>query len=154
MWFDNQAEPSKFQGFGFQNWQNVTDTRKWLYAPNFRDMQPSMPMFAVVRHRKVVTKPVAMLSIVFYYPTNSRFNSRISLARSREYSYSQMGWSLDRFFYRSMTPSSVPRADSDLKSTYCFCAHMHEMMKYFSVYWDSRTMSESALGAELGVIDL
>ena len=21
--------------------------------------------------------------------------------------------------------------DSDLKSTYCFCAHMHEMMKYF-----------------------
>ena len=33
--------------------------------------------------------------------------------------------------YRSMTRSSVPRADSDLKSTYCFCAHMHEMMKYF-----------------------
>ena len=30
-----------------------------------------------------------------------------------------------------MTVSSVPRADSDLKSTYCFCAHMHEMMKYF-----------------------
>eukprot|EP01048_Picozoa_sp_COSAG05_P004779 COSAG05_NODE_271_length_12468_cov_8.607810_2_plen_74_part_00 len=42
-----------------------------------------------------------------------------------------MGWSLDRFFYRSMTPSSVPRADSDLKSKYCFCAHMHEIMKYF-----------------------
>ena len=46
-----------------------------------------------------------------------------------------MGWSLDRFFYctvyRSMTRSSVPRADSDLKSKYCFCAHMHEMMKYF-----------------------
>ena len=79
MWFDNQAEPSKFQGFGFQNEQNVTDTRKWLYAPNFRDMQPSMPMFAVVSHRKVVTEPVAMLSIVFYYPTNTRFNSRISL---------------------------------------------------------------------------
>ena len=33
--------------------------------------------------------------------------------------------------YRSMTRSSVPRADSDLKSKYCFCAHMHEMMKYF-----------------------
>ena len=33
--------------------------------------------------------------------------------------------------YRSMTRSSAPRADSDLKSTYCFCAHMHEMMKYF-----------------------
>eukprot|EP01048_Picozoa_sp_COSAG05_P000192 COSAG05_NODE_5_length_47078_cov_547.868814_18_plen_176_part_00 len=42
-----------------------------------------------------------------------------------------MGWSLDRFFYRSMTPSSAPRDDSDLKSKYCFCAHMHEMMKYF-----------------------
>ena len=38
-----------------------------------------MPMFAVVNHRKVVTEPVAMLSIVFYYPTNTRFNSRISL---------------------------------------------------------------------------
>ena len=65
-----QAKPSKIQGFGFQNEQNVTGTRKWLYAPNFRDMQPSMPMFAVVSHRKVVTEPVAMLSIVFYYPTN------------------------------------------------------------------------------------
>ena len=32
------------------------------------------------------------------------------LIKARE--YSQMGWSLDRFFYRSMTPSSVPRADS------------------------------------------
>ena len=39
--------------------------------------------------------------------------------------------SLYRFFYRSMTPSSAPRADSDLKSKYCFCTHMHEMMKYF-----------------------
>ena len=51
--------------------------------------------------------------------------------------YSQMGWSLeslDRFFYRSMTRSSAPRADSDLKSIYCFCAHMHEMVKYFSDY--------------------
>ena len=36
-------------------------------------MQPSMPMFVVVSHRKVVTEPVAMLSIVFYYPTNTRF---------------------------------------------------------------------------------
>ena len=27
---------------------------------------------------------------------------------------SQMGWSLDRFFYRSMTPSSAPRAGSDI----------------------------------------
>ena len=44
---------------------------------------------------------------------------------------SLMGWSLDRFGDRSMTVSSPPRADSDLKSTYCFCAHMHEMMKYF-----------------------
>ena len=26
-----------------------------------------------------MTEPVAMLSIVFYYPTNTRFNSRISL---------------------------------------------------------------------------
>ena len=42
-----------------------------------------------------------------------------------------MGWSLDRFFYISMTVSSAPRADSDLKSTYCFCAHMHEIIKYF-----------------------
>ena len=36
-----------------QNEQNVTDTRKWLYTPHFRDMQPSMPLhvmpiFAVV----------------------------------------------------------------------------------------------------------
>ena len=30
-----------------------------------------------------------------------------------------------------MTVSSPPRADSDLKSTYCFCAHMHEIIKYF-----------------------
>ena len=46
---------------------------------------------------------------------------------------SLMGWSLtDRFGDRSMTHSSAPpRADSDLKSTCCFCAHMHEMMKYF-----------------------
>ena len=54
----------------FQNEQNVTDIRKWLYAPNFRDMQPSMPIFAVVSHPKVVTEPVATLSIVFHYPTN------------------------------------------------------------------------------------
>eukprot|EP01048_Picozoa_sp_COSAG05_P001409 COSAG05_NODE_47_length_24712_cov_26.673844_25_plen_92_part_00 len=27
---------------------------------------------------------------------------------------SQMGWSLDRFFCRSMTRSSAPRADSDI----------------------------------------
>ena len=26
-----------------------------------------------------------------------------------------------------MTVSSAQRADSDLKSKYCFCAHMHEM---------------------------
>ena len=33
-------------------------------------MQPSTPIFAVVSHPKVVTEPVATLSIVFYYPTN------------------------------------------------------------------------------------
>ena len=57
-------------GIWVQNEQNVTDIRKWLYAPNFRDMQPSMPIFAVVSHPKVVTEPVATLSIVFHYPTN------------------------------------------------------------------------------------
>ena len=60
----------KISGLWVQNEQNVTDIRKWLYAPNFRDMQPSMPIFAVVSHPKVVTEPVATLSIVFHYPTN------------------------------------------------------------------------------------
>ena len=60
----------KISGLWVQNEQNVTDIRKWLYAPNFRDMQPSTPIFAVVSHPKVVTEPVATLSIVFHYPTN------------------------------------------------------------------------------------
>ena len=67
-------------GLWVQNEQNVTDIRKWLYEPNFRDMQPSTPIFAVVSHPKVVTEPVATLLIVFYYPTNARFNFPTSLA--------------------------------------------------------------------------
>ena len=43
-------------------------------------MQPSMPIFAVVSHPKVVTEPVATLSIVFHYPTNVALkNIRLSL---------------------------------------------------------------------------
>ena len=71
-----------YHTFWVQNEQNVTDIRKWLYEPNFRDMQPSTPIFAVVSHPKVVTEPVATLLIVFYYPTNARFNFPTSLARS------------------------------------------------------------------------
>ena len=41
--------------------------------------------------------------------------------------------------------SSDTDRQNDLKSTYCFCAHMHEITKYFLFTEDQEQMSESVL---------
>ena len=41
----------------------------------------------------------------------------------------------DTIYGRSDGASLRTFFDSDLKSTYCFCAHMHEITKYFLHIW-------------------
>ena len=51
----------------------------------------------------------------------------------------------DRFAEKSDGASLRTLFDSDLKSTYCFCAHMHEITKYFLFTENQEQMSESVL---------